>query len=196
MEGTLTVEAVMVVARPDDDAEFADFFGASWPRLFRTTYAVAGDRASAEDALQSAYARAYASWRRVRAAEHPEAYVRRMAVNEVLNVRRRSWWRAEQAHAELPEPLPEPEPEPGAADGDAVWAAVRALPPRQRAVVVLRYYEGLSEAEIADALGCSRGTVKSQAYDALRNLRSSDLGIDLDPSRDPAPGLLHARGRQ
>jgi DNA-binding NarL/FixJ family response regulator len=73
---------------------------------------------------------------------------------------------------------------------------VRALPPRQRAVIVLRYYEGLSEAEIADTLGCSRGTVKSQAYDALRNLRSSDLGVDLDPSREPGRDLSHGRGLQ
>ena len=179
-----------MVASPEDDADFANFFSASWPRLFRTTYAVAGDHAAAEDALQSAFARAYASWRRVRAVEHPEAYVRRMAVNEVLTVRRRAWWRAERPHAEPPEPSPAPASETRLGDHDAVWSAVRALPPRQRAVVVLRYYEQLSEAEIADVLGCSRGTVKSQASDALRALRRSALAADLgpEPGADPAPG--------
>lgn len=168
------------MAGPEDDAEFAEFFSASWARLFRTTYAVAGDHAAAEDALQSAYARAYASWRRVRAAEHPEAYVRRMAVNEVLTVRRRAWWRVERPHAEPPEPPVTGDGTPG--DHDTVWAAVRALPPRQRAVIVLRYYEELSESEIADVLGCSRGTVKSQASDALRKLRTSDLAADHGPT--------------
>jgi RNA polymerase sigma factor (sigma-70 family) len=106
-----------------------------------------------------------------------------MAVNEVLTVRRRAWWRAERPHASLPEPPALP---PGSAveDHASVWAAVRALPPRQRAVIVLRYYEELSEAETADVLGCSRGTVKSQASDALRNLRAGDLALALDP--DPA----------
>ena len=160
------------MASREDDTDFADFFVATWPRLFRTTYAIAGDRESAEDALQSAYAKAFASWRRVRAADHPEAYVRRMAVNELVNVRRRAWWRAERSYAEPPEPPPVSAPEPGTGARDAVWTAVCSLPPRQRAVVVLRYYEQLSEAEIAEVLGCSRGTVKSQASRALRALRT------------------------
>ena len=177
MESTQTVVEVVVGPR-DDETEFADFFVATWPRLFRTTYAVAGDRSTAEDALQSAYAKAYASWRRVRAAEHPEAYVRRMAVNEVLSARRRSWWRAERSYAEPPEPPPHPSHDSRAEDREAVWSAVSALPPRQRAVIVLRYYEGLNEAEIADVLGCSRGTVKSQASAALQKLRLGDLALD------------------
>ena len=156
------------------DAEFADFFSATWPRLFRTTYAVAGDRALAEDALQSAFAKAYSSWHRVQGAAHPEAYVRRMAVNEVLGVLRRPWFRAERS-TEAPEPTAVPSPEGSAVDRDLVWRAVCSLPPQQRAVVVLRYYEDLSEAEIADVLGCSRGTVKSTASSALKNLRVRDL---------------------
>ena len=161
----------------DEEGEFADFFVASWPRLFRTTYAVAGDRGTAEDALQSAY-KAYASWRRVRGAENPEAYVRRMAVNEVLTARRRAWWRTERSVADPPEPPPAPSSESRVGDRDGVWAAVSSLPARQRAVIVLRYYEQLSEAEIADVLGCSRGTVKSQAAAALAKLRLGDLAAD------------------
>lgn len=159
------------VGAPGDD--FDEFFRATWPRLFRTAYAVAGDAASAEDALQAAYARAFASWRRVTAADHPEAYVRRMVVNEIIGDRRRGWWRRER-------PVAEPElagrfesPEDGVADRQVVWAAVQELPVRQRAVIVLRYYEDLSEREIAAVLGCSPGTVKSQASAALANLRRS-----------------------
>ena len=153
-----------------DAGSFEDFFHATWPRLFRTTYAVAGDAASAEDALQAAYAKAFASWRRIRETDHPEAYVRRMAVNEVLGTRRRPAFRRER-YVDA-EPAPAPSPEPELTDRDAVWRAVSALPPRQRAVIVLRYYEDLSEADIADVLGCSRGTVKSQASDALARLRA------------------------
>jgi RNA polymerase sigma-70 factor (sigma-E family) len=156
---------------------FEEFFHATWARLFRTTYAVAGDAASAEDALQAAYAKAFASWRRVRAADHPEAYVRRMAVNEVLGTRRRPAFRRER-YVDA-EPAPSPSPEPSLVDRDAVWRAVSSLPPRQRAVVVLRYYEDLSEAEIAEVLGCSRGTVKSQAFDALARLRALSTTGDL-----------------
>lgn len=161
------------------DEEFAAFFAATWPRLFRTTYTVAQDRGAAEDALQAAFATAYARWSRIREVHSPEAYVRRMAVNEVLGVRRRTWWRAEHSHPD-PQPPPSASHEDHADVRDAVWAAVAALPPRQRAVVVLRYYEGLSELEIAETLGCSRGTVKSQASDALRSLRQAHAA---DPTR-------------
>jgi RNA polymerase sigma factor (sigma-70 family) len=88
----------------------------------------------------------------------------------VLGARRRPAFRRER-YVDA-EPDPSPSPEPSLADRDAVWRAVSALPPRQRAVVVLRYYEDLTEAEIAEVLGCSRGTVKSQASDALARLRA------------------------
>ncbi len=172
------------MAQTDHDAEFAEFFRATWPRLFRTTYGVAGERLLAEDALQTAFAKAYTSWSRVQAADHPEAYVRRMAVNEVLNVLRRPWFRAERSAevAEHPGVAGHPSPESDTVERDALWRAVCALPPRQRAVVVLRYYEDMSEAEIAEVLGCSRGTVKSTASSALAKLRVHDL--DASPTGD------------
>lgn len=154
-----------------NDLDFDDFFRATWSRLFRTAYAVAGDAGAAEDALQVAYARAFASWRRVRAAQHPEAYVRRIVVNEILSTRRRAWWQRERPHAAPESSVSSASPESGILERDAVWTAVLALPPRQRAVVVLRYYEDLSEEQIAEVLGCSRGTVKSQSSAALANLR-------------------------
>ena len=149
--------------------EFDDFYVALRPRLVRTAYAVSGDLGVAEDAVQTAFAKAYRSWRRISRLASPEAYVRKMAVNEVLNTRRTAHARREVVRAELPDA-------PAVGDGvpvhDEMWQAVLALPPRQRAVLVLRYYEDLSEQQIADVLGCRPGTVKSQASAALATLRA------------------------
>ncbi|MFT3873045.1 MAG: SigE family RNA polymerase sigma factor [Nocardioides sp.] len=174
-----------LMVQADKPADFEEFYRATWPRLYRTALAVAGDAATAEDALQAAYARAYASWRRVRSAEHPVAYVRRIVVHEVVSTRRRAWTRRERPSASPPEPADRAAPstaspaEHKVTEHDAVWRAVLALPVRQRAIVVLRYYEELSEEEIAAVLGCARGTVKSQASAALANLRRhADLNIE------------------
>jgi RNA polymerase sigma-70 factor (sigma-E family) len=166
-----------------DEAAYADFYASAWPRLFRLTYAISGDAGQAEDAVQSALVKAYASWGRVTAAERPEAYVRRMAVNELLGIRRRGWWRSER-----PGPVPDAvAADPGehhVVERDELWRALQSLAPRQRAVLVLRYYEDLSEQQIADTLGCSRGTVKSQASDALAALRRRYAATDLVTERD------------
>jgi RNA polymerase sigma-70 factor (sigma-E family) len=153
------------------EQEFAEFFRAWWPRLYRLAYGISGDAAAAEDDLQNAFAKVYAQWGRVRRADHPEAYVRRMVLNEVLGGRRAGFLKRERPHHHVEPPGAVASPEAGVVDRDAIWTAVRALPPRQRAVVVLRYYEDLSEAEIAEALDCSRGTVKSQASAAIAALR-------------------------
>lgn len=155
------------------DLDFPDFYAATWARMYRTAYGIARDHIAAEDALQSAYTKAYAAWRRVAAAEVPEAYLRRMVVNEVLGARRHAARRPEHL-TDAPgarESTAERSAEQHLADRDALWAALGRLAPRQRAVLVLRYYEGLSEAELAATLRCSRGTVKSQASAALANLR-------------------------
>ena len=152
---------------PEYDAVYA----ALWPRLVRTAYAVSGDLGVAEDAVQTAFAKAYRSWRRISRMEAPVAYLRKMAVNEVLNDRRLARRRHEITSAEPPERAAA-----GTADDalthDEMWRAVLSLPPRQRAVLVLRYYEDLSEQQIADVLGCRPGTVKSQASAALAGLRT------------------------
>jgi RNA polymerase sigma-70 factor (sigma-E family) len=158
--------------------EYDDVYVALRPRLVRTAYAIAGDLGVAEDAVQTAFAKAYRSWRRISGLESPEAYLRRMVVNEVLNTRRRAAARREVSRADPPERVAPGSPEDTLAQ-DEMWRAVSALPPRQRAVLVLRYYEDLSEQQIADALGCRPGTVKSQASAALDTLRSR---LDL-PSR-------------
>jgi RNA polymerase sigma-70 factor (sigma-E family) len=151
--------------------EYDDVYAALWPRLVRTAYAVTRDRGLAEDAVQTAFAKAYRSWRRISRLEAPEAYLRRMVVNEVLNDRRLARRRHEVASAEPPERTV-PAGVDDALAHDQMWGALTSLPPRQRAVLVLRYYEDLSEQQIADALGCRPGTVKSQASAALASLRS------------------------
>jgi len=156
----------------DREAEYAAFFAASWPRLFRTTYAIAGDRQLTEDALQTAFAQAWAAWPKVSAANDRLAYVRRMAINAALSRHRRASSRRESVVAVLPE-TEQPSREDAFLSGDQTWQAVQELPPRQRAVVVLRYYEDLTEQEIAEVLGCRPGTVKSQASAALASLRSA-----------------------
>lgn len=174
---------------PNRDDEFAVFFAANWTRMFRTAYAVSCDVGAAEDATQTAFAKAWASWHRVGQAEHPEAYLRRMVVNEVLGLRRRVWWRRERPNIMDPHSftetslISESSVDDAATNREALWAVVMALPPRQRAVVVLRYYEDLSEAEIADVLGCRRGTVKSQASAALSTLRQLALRTNLEESQ-------------
>lgn len=159
------------------EAEFAAFFSAAWPRLFRATYAVAGSRQLTEDALQSAFAQAWAKWSKVSAADDRLAYVRRMAINEALGRHRKAASRRESPVALVPDAAISTD----LVGADDTWTAVLALPPRQRAVVVLRYYEDLSEREIAEVLGCRPGTVKSQASAALATLRAR-LGTQLgDP---------------
>jgi RNA polymerase sigma-70 factor (sigma-E family) len=154
-----------------DGPEFDDVYAAWWSRLVRTAYAVSGDLGVAEDAVQTAFAKAFRSWRRISRLEAPEAYLRRMAVNEVLNDRRLARRRHEITSAAPPERAGA-----GGSDDalthDELWRAVTTLPPRQRAVLVLRYYEDLSEQQIAEALGCRPGTVKSQASAALASLRT------------------------
>jgi RNA polymerase sigma-70 factor (sigma-E family) len=156
--------------RSEDEAEYAELVAAVSTRLFHTAYAVCRDRAVAEDAVQSALTTAYMSWRRVRAADSPEAYLRRMVLNQLFSWRRRASWRAEEPRAEVPD-TGGASHEDSVATHDEVWRALAALPARQRAVVVLRYYEDLSEAQIANALAIRPGTVKSQTSAAMARLR-------------------------
>jgi RNA polymerase sigma-70 factor (sigma-E family) len=151
--------------------DFTEFVRASSARLFRTAYAVCGDYQLAEDALQAAYATAYSRWRRVSSAANPEAYVQRMVLNQILSWRRRLASRRETPSAHPPETGQLASPETVLADVDEVWRALATLPPRQRAVVVLRYVEDLSVADTATALGVREGTVKSQAAAAVSRLR-------------------------
>lgn len=153
---------------------FEEYVTARWAALYRTAHLLTGDPAAAEDLLQSTLLKVMAQWARVRRADAPDAYVRKMLLNELLGERRKSGRRAGKQHL-VAVPAPVADPASDTAQRLDLWQRVQALPPRQRAVLVLRYYEDLSEAEIAAVLGVSPGTVKSQASAALRALRSTQL---------------------
>ena len=153
-----------------EDGDFVDFVSARWSALFRLAYLLTGSGTEAEDLVQTCFERTYGAWQRVRAMDAPEAYVRRVLVNAVLTERRQRSRRLDIATGAVPE-IAVVDGQEVQATHDLLWPLVCALPPRQRAVVVLRYYEDLSEAQISEALGCSPGTVKSQAHDAMAALR-------------------------
>ena len=144
---------------------FAEFVGARSARLLRTAYLLTHDWAMAEDLLQTSLVKAWSAWRRIDA--DPEPYVRRILVNTYSTWWRRRW-NGEQPTGTLPESTMDDQND--AVDArDEVWRALGRLPRRQRAVLVLRYFEDLTEAETADVLGISVGTVKSQASKALES---------------------------
>ena len=147
------------------DLDFAEFVGARWASLYRLAYLLAASPTGAEDLLQTTLEKAYVNWPRISVMEFPEAYVRRMMANTLVSSRRRAWM-GEQSWDELPETAGAFAEVP-VLDRSLIWPLVCALPDRQRAVIVLRYYEDLSEAQIADALGCATGTVKSQSSAAI-----------------------------
>ncbi|MBV9383770.1 MAG: SigE family RNA polymerase sigma factor [Streptosporangiaceae bacterium] len=152
------------------DEEFGRFMRDRWPAMVRLAYALTRNPWTAEDVAQAAFTKAYAAWPRVTQARNPAAYVKRIVINEHRDRARE--WRLAERFAEIPldrgvDVIAETD------DRSALMAALRALGPRQRAVVVLRYWLDLSEAEIATAMSCSAGTVKSQASRALAALRKS-----------------------
>jgi RNA polymerase sigma-70 factor (sigma-E family) len=155
------------VTAPPDDAAFAELVAACWPGLYRTAYLMLGDHQLAEDLAQTALVRTYASWGRVRDVAAAPGYARVVLARTAASWFRRRSWRNERPTETLPEPAYERDP----SDRPAVIAALGALPPRQRAVVVLRYFDDLGVREVADALGIGEGTVKSQTSHALAKLR-------------------------
>jgi RNA polymerase sigma-70 factor (sigma-E family) len=144
---------------------FDSFARARMGELLRFAHVLTGDPHRAADLVQDALEKTLLSWDRIIRKDDPEGYVRRAIVNRHVSVWRRT--RRERLVADTPD-----RPHEGARPhDDELWAALGTLPPRQRAVLVLRYYEDLSEADTAAVLGCSVGTVKSQAFRALAKLR-------------------------
>jgi RNA polymerase sigma-70 factor (sigma-E family) len=160
----------MKAMKAEDEEEFQGFVRSRWPRLLRTAYLLTGDRHLAEDLTQSALAKTYRFWHRVQRSDSPDAYVRRILVScDKDRFRKR---RVPEHLTDVPPDVMATQDDMARADQRALLAAALArLPRRQRAVVVLRYWEDLSEAEVAQILGCSPGTVKSQAAKALSKLR-------------------------
>jgi RNA polymerase sigma-70 factor (sigma-E family) len=150
--------------------DFSAFAVSRWPGLVRLAFGLTGDRWAAEDLAQATLTRAYVAWRRVSRADDPDAYLRRILVNASNRRFRRR--RVTEQPGDPPETAVE-DPAELVSDRAVLLAALRQLPPRQRAVVVLRYWEDLTDAQIAATLGCSPGTVRSQLSRALAKLRES-----------------------
>lgn len=150
-----------------DPEVFDAFVVARSPALLRTAYLLTHDRGLAEDLVQAALTKTWFAWGRL-STDDPVRYVRRVMVTTSVSWHRRLWVR-ERPTDQLPERPVELDESPAAHD---LWVAIGHLPPRQRAVVVLRYYEDLTEAETADLLACSVGTVKSQCSKAMAKLRA------------------------
>ena len=156
--------------RAADDADFSSFVAASSRRLLRGAYLITGDLAEAEDLLQTALERAYRRWPTIRQKDVPEAYVRKIIVTAAIDAgRRRKVTSTLLDEAQLPGHLD------AAVEGlpgrSALLACVRVLPAGHRAVLVLRYFDDLTEAETALVLGCTVCTVKSQHARAMARLR-------------------------
>ncbi|WP_155368193.1 SigE family RNA polymerase sigma factor [Catellatospora vulcania] len=154
--------------RADEEQAFTEYAQARVLDLRRTAYRLCGDWDEAHDLTQAALIRLYRHWARVSAADSPDAYVRRMLVNTFLD-QRQTWW-ARRVRP-FPEPPDVPTPAEDVADRLDLMAALARLAPGQRAVIVLRYWEGMDVAETARTLGCSPGTVKSQTSHAIAALR-------------------------
>jgi RNA polymerase sigma-70 factor (sigma-E family) len=161
--------------RAADDADFTAFVAASSRRLLRGAYLITGDLADAEDLLQTALERAYLRWPSIRRTGVPEAYVRKIVVTSAINAARRRTVSCRPLDQSEPPGVPDREVE-GMAGRLALLALVRQLPAGQRAVLVLRYFDDLTEAETARVLGCTVGTVKSQHARAMARLRELVAG--------------------
>jgi RNA polymerase sigma-70 factor (sigma-E family) len=160
-----------------DEEEFAQFVSAALPRLLRFGHVLTGDPATAEDLVQTALSRSWRAWR-LRNIEDPQAFVRKVMVNSYASWYRRKS-RQETVTANPAQDLVIDDQAARVDDRDAVWRALLTLPPRQRTVIVLRYYEGLSELEIAAVMGTTAGTVKSQAARALRRLAETLADLEM-----------------
>jgi RNA polymerase sigma-70 factor (sigma-E family) len=170
----------MLGSNRDDrrDDPFVEYVAACRGRLYRTAYLLCGDAHRADDLVQVALSKAYVAWPRLERAGNVDAYVRRILVNAHIDETRRGWRRERPGLTGIDEVAPMPMDE----GDEELWAALRALAPNQRRVVVLRHYWGLSVEETAADLGISTGTVKSQTSAALAHLRDA-LGRTENRSR-------------
>lgn len=149
------------------DQEFREFFQAEFRPLRRLGYLLTGDWTEAEDLAQEAMVRTYRAWGRIKERERPGAYARSVLVN-----RRRSLLRRSAVAAKHAETLRAPEYQPDLGEeGMVLWEAIRSLPQRQRAAIVLRFYEDMAEADVAAALDMPVGTVKSLVHRGITRLR-------------------------
>ncbi|MFD5316801.1 SigE family RNA polymerase sigma factor [Streptomyces sp. NPDC127098] len=166
------------------EADFTAFAVSRWPRLLRTAYLLTGDHHDAEDLVQAVLVKAYVKWHRIGEAADPDAYAWRMLINAHRDRARRARlreWPLPFLHEEAGAAGRGADPTEGVADRDALVRALRRLPARQRAAVVLRYVEDRSETETARLLGTRVGTVRSQASRGLAKLREDGAVRSLRP---------------
>ena len=149
---------------------FREFVGARSGALVRSAWLLTGDEGAAEDLVQTALVRSWPRWERIRRRDDPEIYVRRAMVNSWASWRRRRWW-GEQATDALPDSQAAGDLATEVAVRVTVQGALRSLTARQRAVLVLRVFDDLSEAQVAQVLGCASGTVKATLARAVARLR-------------------------
>lgn len=161
------------------DAAFVAFVESAWQRHLRLAILLAGDRGQAEELLQDSLVRIYERWRTLSRHENLDAYLRRTLTNAHTSA-----WRRRQRESPVPE-VPERGTDASAEHNTELHHALMSLPPRQRAVVVLRLYEDLSERQVAQVLGCSVGTVKSQYARALGKLRQQVRERSVEEKRVP-----------
>lgn len=172
-----------------DKTDFEHFMAARWHPLVRAAYVLTGNRQDAEDIAQTALTNAYSVWPRIRNTDDVTVYVHKILINVYRTSRRRR-----RVREVLTSAVPERRSAAAAAanealhDRDEVAQALAELTPRQRAVIVLRYLEDLTEAQTAAALGCSVGTVKSQSSKALAKLRAGRVEVPGTSDRSIRPG--------
>jgi len=165
------------VARRDIPT-FVEFVAARSGALHRAAYLMVGDEQLAQDLVQEALTKTYAAWPRLRDPGNAEAYTRKAITTTAIGWFRRKGWNNERAVAAPPD-RPESAADDLIAQREWLWQALQRLPARQRAALVLRYYEDQTEAQTAAAMGCAVGTVKSQVSAGLRKLREQ-LGDDIE----------------
>ena len=166
--------------RERERVRYVEFVQVRYAALYRTAYLLTGNHHTAEDLLQTALTKVYLSWWRVRRVDGAESYARRVLVNEAVSLHRRRW--TTEISSDRPWDLApvgfQASHEDAVLDTQLVWQALAKLTAKQRAVIVLRYYEDLSEAQIAVVLGIAPGTVKGHARAAL-----ATMGAELPSER-------------
>ena len=164
---------------------FDEFAGARLQAVLRFATALTGDPHLAQDLVQEVLIRVSWRWQEIGQLDRPEAYIRKMVVNEYLSWRRRSWRLIPSGMSSHVTGRPSPDPADGYIERQALLAELAKLSRRQRTALVLRYYEGYSDAEIAEVMGCTRSTVRGHVFKALAALR-----VELD---QPLPILAPSK---
>ncbi|GIG85601.1 SigE family RNA polymerase sigma factor [Plantactinospora endophytica] len=187
--------------QPDWEQEYVEFVTAAMPKMRRLAYLLCGDAHRGDDLVQQTFTTLYVRWPRVRTVHHLDGYVRTVLIRFFQGEKRRLWSRRVRLTDSPPEPLPRGGPD--VEERTVLRAALDRLPRRQRAVLVLRFLCDMSVTEVAEALSCAPGTVKSQSFHGLATLRrlldEPSVAALATPSTAAAPsiaaGLPDAKGR-